>query len=74
MNTLAHAPIWWFPFNGLLWILMIAAIIWLLLRRVGSRPWQSQRSALDTLDERFARGEIDKDEYRERLEELRSDR
>jgi putative membrane protein len=74
MNTLVHAPFWWFPFSGVLWIVVVATVIWLVLRGVGARPWPPQRSAREILDERLAHGEIGKGEYRERLEELRSDR
>jgi putative membrane protein len=60
---------WWFPF-GLLWIVGGAALIWFVVHNTRSRD----RTAEDVLAERFARGEIAADEYRERLAELRSHR
>jgi putative membrane protein len=64
-----EAGAWWFPF-GLVWIVAGGALIWVVLRSTRSR----NRTAEDVLAERFARGEIAADEYRERLAELRSHR
>ncbi len=50
--------IWW----GI-WIILIIVFIftpWI------SRPQKSENSAMDILRERYARGEIDKDEFEER--------
>ncbi|MGI5143706.1 MULTISPECIES: SHOCT domain-containing protein [unclassified Streptomyces] len=77
----------WFAmavFLVLFWALIIAGVIALVRyltgthhhQQSGSRPpsgeprWGSQR-AEDLLAERFARGEIDEDEYRRRLTVLR---
>jgi putative membrane protein len=57
---------WWFPF-GLLWIAALAALVWFVARRTRTRD----HTATDILAERFARGEISAEEYRERLAELR---
>ncbi len=56
-------PIVW----GLVWLAVIATIVVLLWRR-GSGDVRSARSALA---ERYARGDIDEQEYRERLAVLR---
>jgi putative membrane protein len=61
-----HHGVWWFPF-GLLWIVALAALIWFVVRNVRAR----ERSATDILGERYARGELSSEEYRERLDELR---
>jgi putative membrane protein len=66
---------WWMVW-GILWmlipILLVVGLVVLLVRR---RPSQSRRpSAVRILEERYARGEIDRDEYLERravLEERR---
>jgi putative membrane protein len=58
---------WWFPF-GLLWLLAFAALIWFVFRNTRTRD----RTATDILAERFARGEISAEEYRDRLAELGS--
>ena len=57
------------------WVLLIvfgiAAIAWALARRGGaSAPRDHEERAMATLRERFARGEIDEREYRERRQTL----
>lgn len=49
---------------------LIAWVIVALVRRPGDRP----RGPDEILDDRFARGEIDEDEYRRRRDTLRSTR
>ena len=56
------------------WIVVIALVV-LLVRRVGGsapphHPDQARPTALDVLRERYARGEIDKEEYEERRKTL----
>jgi putative membrane protein len=64
-----HHGMWWFPF-GLLWIVLLAALIWLAVRH----GWGRERRATDILAERYARGEISSEEYRTRLDELKRHR
>jgi putative membrane protein len=61
----------WFPF-GLLWLVLLGAIVWLVFFRARRyhQPSGMDR-ARDILAERYARGEITGEEYRERLEQLR---
>jgi len=59
--------VWWFPF-GLVWVVVLAAVIWFVVRNTRQRG----PSATDILAERYARGELSSEEYRERLAELRS--
>lgn len=59
---------------GLFWTLLllaaVALVVWLV--RSGSRgPAPGRPGAEDVLRERYARGEIDDEEYRYRLAELR---
>ena len=57
---------WW---GGLIWLVLIAALVWTLVAtNRQSRP--TRPSALDILEERFARGEIDADTYRSTRTEL----
>lgn len=62
---------WWFgPFLPLLWIALIAGIFWLFSRR-RTQDFGVMERARGVLAERFARGELSTDEYRERLSELK---
>jgi putative membrane protein len=63
----------WWPIWPLLWIGLIVTVVWLFRRRrwTAARPQTGVERARDILAERYARGEITNDEYRERLEHLR---
>jgi putative membrane protein len=65
-------PILWF----VLWVGVIATAIWFFAgRRRHWREWREGRGtdrAADILAERFARGELNNDEYTERLRQLRA--
>jgi putative membrane protein len=61
------------PWIGIVWLLFWAALVvgavYLLRRRPSHR--EPSESAAAALAERYARGEIDEDEYRKRLRVLR---
>ena len=81
-DTSAH----WGPYPGffpffwlvpLFWILLVLLIVGLLgrrWRRSGGPGWSGAVSAESVLSERYARGDIDEQEYRARLEVLRGTR
>jgi len=57
------------------WAAVIGGVIWVVTQlsvRNGTRGQGGSRDARSILDERFARGEIDEDEYRRRRDELSS--
>jgi putative membrane protein len=62
---------WWvvFPFFWLLWLGVIATVLFFVFRRRPGRCAGTDR-ARAILAERFARGEISGEELRERLEQL----
>lgn len=53
----------------LIWVGIILAIVWAVQGGTAS-PEPRQRRAIDILEERYARGEIDGDDYFARLSEL----
>ncbi|WP_027853236.1 SHOCT domain-containing protein [Marinobacterium litorale] len=66
----------WMLFGGIhmlfFWLLIILAIAALVkwLSGGGSKDTDPTRDALDVLNERYARGEIDRETYREMKDEL----
>ncbi|WP_166845611.1 SHOCT domain-containing protein [Isoptericola sp. BMS4] len=69
-------PGWWIVFP-ILWFLLVATVVVLIARRARryGPPWaRGGAGGADVLGERFARGEIDEAEYRQRLAVLREDR
>jgi putative membrane protein len=61
---------WWW----IIGIILIAAIIWAIVRSSGQNNklnnTANQKSALDILNERYARGEIEKEEYETKKRDL----
>ncbi len=54
-------------------LIILAIIIWLVIRIVNQNTSQKQtdrRSALNILKERYARGEISKEEYEEKKKDI----
>lgn len=74
------APAWWpvFPITfGLFWVAVLVCAVYLLRRRFAMQPAATPARSADPtanartmLAERFARGEIDEDEYYTRLSVL----
>ena len=61
------APWWHWLWMAGVWIVGIAVIVWAVTTLFPSQP---HRDPQQILDERFARGELDVDEYRRRRDEL----
>jgi putative membrane protein len=81
VNALAALPLmagdddWgapWWPLWLLFWAALVATAVWLLARR-RDRGGDPRSRAREVLAERYARGEIGGEEYRERAAELRRD-
>jgi putative membrane protein len=61
----------WGGLMMLFWVALVAAVVWLVATRSGPSPKPPADSAREILAERYARGEITGEEYRERLDTLR---
>lgn len=61
---------WWMTFGWVFWIAVIAAIVWVVSR--SARTGGANEDSPETiLKRRYARGEIDRQEYEQRLADLR---
>lgn len=60
----------WGPVMTLLWIALIAGAAWFLIRNIRPRERSSIDRAKEILAERYARGEMTSEEYRERLDQM----
>ena len=70
-DSYEHHMGWGFGFFGglgmlLLWVFVIATIVFAVKYASGNSKNTNSSSAADILNERFARGEIDEEEYRRR--------
>lgn len=63
-------PLMMIAFIAIIVVVVVLLVRWLGDRRPGTRA-SSESTAVDILKERFARGEIDKEEYEERRRILR---
>jgi putative membrane protein len=61
----------WGPVMTVLVLAVIGVVVWLIIRNGHHGGDEPSRSPRDILGERFARGEINSDEYEERLSKLR---
>jgi len=64
-----HGHAWW-PIWPILWLAIVVAVVWFLSRRWRRRDDDGLDAARKILAERFARGDLTHDEYRERLAQL----
>lgn len=58
--------LWW-----IIGIVLIVALVWAVARPTGRNDPDGGPSAEEILKRRYARGEIDKDQYESRLQDLR---
>lgn len=63
---------------ALFWIAILAGVIWLVYRIAKSQGWigkgRGRARSEEVLRERYARGEIDRETYKQMLEDLRRGR
>ena len=68
--ALANRGDGWWPLWLLFWLVIVAAVAWFLWRRWGRPRGDGLDRAKEILAERYARGELTSDEYRDRLAQL----
>ncbi|MGB8489423.1 MAG: SHOCT domain-containing protein [Bacteroidales bacterium] len=70
MNGMYHY--WGMGFAWIIWPVLLAILVWLIVRSVNHRrgPEPGGKSALDILKERYARGEISKEEYEQKRKDI----
>jgi putative membrane protein len=65
--------VFWLLFRGLFWVILIVFVIWAITRVSGSqgiaRP-SFRSNGLDILEQRYARGEISREEYLEKRKDI----
>ena len=64
---------WGMGWSWIIGLMVLAAIVWIVIKAVNQNkaPNESeQKTPLDILKERYARGEIDKKEFEERKKDL----
>jgi putative membrane protein len=66
------ASVWWMIVESLIWVLVVAAIVVGAAVLMRGGVGDGAGSARRILDERFARGEIDEDEFNRRAAALKS--
>ena len=52
-------------------VAVVALVVWAVVRSTGQQPPPADDTARQILDERYARGELNTDEYRERVDALK---
>ena len=62
-------------FMWLFWIVVVIVIVWAVKAASGNSngPAKKQKSALDILNERYARGEIDQQEFEQKRNDIAAD-
>jgi putative membrane protein len=61
----------WWPIFPIFWIIVLGFVVFAVFRFRRSGRWHHHHSAEGVLAERYARGEISVEEYRERLNVLK---
>ena len=62
---------WWMPFGWILGLAVLILLVWMIARTTGGFTGRPEESPEQILKRRYARGEIDREEYDRRLTDIR---
>jgi putative membrane protein len=62
---------WWMPFGWVLGLAVLILLFWMIARTTDGFAGRAEDSPEQILKRRYARGEIDRDEFERRLTDLR---
>jgi putative membrane protein len=66
--------VFWLLFRSLFWVLLIVFVVWMISRASGATPsWPRpphRSNGLDILEQRYARGEIPREEYLQKKKDI----
>lgn len=62
---------WWMGLWMLFWLGVLILLVWIVAHAAGSQGWRTDETPEQILKRRYARGEIEREEYERRLTDLR---
>jgi putative membrane protein len=63
---------WWMGFGMVIWVALLVLLIWAITRVAAhEQPGRTDDTPEQILKRRYARGEIDREQYEQRLSDLR---
>lgn len=62
---------WWMPIGMAFWLAVLVLLVWVASRAIGGHGQRTDDSPEQILKRRYARGEIEREEYERRLSDLR---
>jgi putative membrane protein len=62
---------WWMALWWVFGLAFLVLVVWVVTRAAGGPPGRVDETPEQILKRRYARGELDRDEYQRRLEDLR---
>jgi putative membrane protein len=61
----------WMGLGMVFWLVIVLLLVWIVARPGGGGSWRSDEMPEQILKRRYARGEIEREEYERRLADLR---
>ena len=61
----------WMGFWMVFWLAVLLLLVWVVARAAGGQSWRNDETPEQILKRRYARGEIEREEFERRLSDLR---